>query len=93
VERLLAGVYEEEPLRLGAVILEERSRKFAPLVQDLQMGVRQKRIPNPIEDLVASYIHMYTNRLLRSAARAQELVLYDYLARAYRSQRGRAADQ
>ena len=44
-------------------------------------------------DLAGSLLHMHANRLLRSEQRAQELVLYDFLARIYDSEvaRGRPA--
>ena len=45
--------------------------------------------PDSIQAVSSSFVHMYTNRLLRSAARAQELVLYDFLGRLYQSQKAR----
>jgi hypothetical protein len=42
-------------------------------------------------ELAASYAHMHVNRLLRSAHRAQELVLYEFLDRAYSARAGRRA--
>jgi len=42
-----------------------------------------------LNELAASFLHMHANRLLRSAPRAQELALYDLLARLYRSRRAR----
>ena len=44
----------------------------------------------PITELASSYVHMHVNRLIRSAQRAHELVLYDLLARIYESQLARA---
>jgi thiopeptide-type bacteriocin biosynthesis protein len=38
-----------------------------------------------IAELAGSYVHMHLNRLFRSAANAQEMVLYDFLARTYDS--------
>jgi hypothetical protein len=38
-----------------------------------------------------SCVHMHVNRLLRSAQRAQELVLYELLDRLYTSQAARRA--
>ena len=40
-----------------------------------------------LDELVASYLHMQVNRLLRSAQREQELVLYELLIRHYQAQR------
>lgn len=39
--------------------------------------------------LAKSYLHMHANRLLRSAQRRQEAVLYDFLARHYESEMAR----
>jgi hypothetical protein len=36
----------------------------------------------------ASYLHLHANRLLRSAHHAQEVILYDFLARLYESRTG-----
>jgi hypothetical protein len=43
-------------------------------------------------DLAASFAHMHVNRLLRSAHRAQELVLYELLDRAYSARAGRRSE-
>lgn len=48
------------------------------------------RLPHPLEELARHYAHMTCNRLFRSSPRAQELVVYDFLARAYRSLGARA---
>jgi hypothetical protein len=50
---------------------------------------RSGRLARPLADLAASFLHMHANRLLRSAQRAQELVLYDFLARLYESRAAR----
>ena len=42
----------------------------------------------PLTDLAHSFAHMHVNRSLRSAQRAQEVVLYELLDRIYRSQAG-----
>ena len=44
----------------------------------------------PLTDLAHSFAHMHVNRSLRSAQRAQEVVLYE-LDRLYSSQAGRQA--
>jgi thiopeptide-type bacteriocin biosynthesis protein len=38
-----------------------------------------------ISELASSYVHMHLNRMFRSAQNAQEMVLYDFLARTYDS--------
>jgi hypothetical protein len=49
------------------------------------------RLTLPVAELAPSYLHMHANRLLRSAARAQELVIYDFLERLYKSKPAREA--
>jgi len=40
-------------------------------------------------DIAASHLHMHANRLLPSAQRAQELVIYEFLTRLYQAQLAR----
>ncbi len=79
------------PIGPGIEVLLDRSRRMAPIAAELRQAEREGRLTAPIGDLAASYLHMHANRLLRSAARSQELVMYDFLARLYRAQwaRGR----
>ena len=46
-------------------------------------------LPSMSPELAMSLAHMHVNRMLRSAQRAQELVLYELLGRAYSSQAAR----
>ena len=41
------------------------------------------------QDRAASFLHLSANRLLRSAHRAQEAILYDFLNRLYREERAK----
>jgi thiopeptide-type bacteriocin biosynthesis protein len=70
------------PYAPSLAVLHERSRLLAPLVDELRGAVSG----GELDALVPSFVHMHVNRLLRSAHRAQELVLYDFLARVYDSQ-------
>jgi len=71
------------PLAPGLRVLGERSRRLAPVAAKLRAAERGGRLSRPLADLAASMAHMHVNRLLRSAHRAQELVLYDFLTRLY----------
>jgi thiopeptide-type bacteriocin biosynthesis protein len=42
-------------------------------------------LTQPVSELASSYVHMHLNRMFRSAQNAQEMVLYDFLARTYDS--------
>jgi thiopeptide-type bacteriocin biosynthesis protein len=76
------GAYEG-PLSSGIAVLRERSDRVAPLIRKLRDLERAGRLTQPLAALAASHAHMHANRLLRSAHRRQELVLYDFLSRLY----------
>lgn len=85
--RLLAdpGSADEE-VQPALAALERRSKAHAGVVRELQ-----SRLPRPaIEEIVRSYVHMFVNRLSRSAGPEHELVLYDFLVQLYGSQLARA---
>jgi lantibiotic biosynthesis protein len=69
----------------GMAALHDRSRHLAPVGARLLDLDRANRLTVSRLELAASCVHMHVNRLVRSAQRAQELVLYDYLARLYGS--------
>lgn len=66
-------------------VLHGRSTRLAPWVHELRGREHAGQLTQPVAELAWSFVHMFTNRMLRSAALAQELVLYDWLCRAYRS--------
>lgn len=74
----------------GLALFAERSRVLAPIAAELRTAAAAGQLTASLPALAGSYLHMHANRLLRSAARAQELVLYDFLERLYRSQLARA---
>lgn len=65
--------------------LTARSAVVLPIARQLQSLAQLGRLRVSLPSLVQSHLHMSANRILRSAARAQELVLYDWLCRLYRS--------
>lgn len=75
----------ESPLFAGLEVLRCRSAKLIEIGTALRECTHRRELSQTLENLAASYIHMHANRLLRSAHRAQELVIYDYLARMYHS--------
>ncbi|HEU5055814.1 MAG TPA: lantibiotic dehydratase [Kofleriaceae bacterium] len=74
----------------GIEVLDTRSRALAPVVAALREAERAGALTSPIAEMAWSYAHMFANRMLRGAPRAQEMVLYDFLARLYESQKARA---
>jgi class I lanthipeptide synthase len=60
-----------------------RSERLRPLGAQLRALQASGQLTQTIDELVASYIHMHVNRMIRSSARAHEVVLYDLLRRHY----------
>ncbi|MBI4749277.1 MAG: lantibiotic dehydratase [Acidobacteria bacterium] len=89
LESLLTSRSLEGPLGDGIAILRDWSGGLKPLMAELKQAEQAGRLSIPIVGLVRSYVHMFVNRLLRSAQRPQELVLYEFLARFYESQLAR----
>lgn len=90
LERLLDPANDVgSPLEPGFEVLRERSRRLVPLTEELVRLDRTRRLSEPLPSLAASFAHMYLNRLLRSAQRRQELVVYDFLVRLYVSRAAR----
>lgn len=77
---------ESTGLAPGVAIYRARSAALAPIVRDLHRAEESGRLGVPVRTLAGCFIHMHANRLLRSEARAQELALYDFLARLYDGQ-------
>jgi thiopeptide-type bacteriocin biosynthesis protein len=72
---------DTHPLAPGFEVFRQRSQALAPLSEQL----RAATLTASVNDILASYLHLHANRLLRSAQRQQELVLYDLLTRHYDS--------
>jgi thiopeptide-type bacteriocin biosynthesis protein len=73
----------DSDLAPGLERLARRSADNAPIIAELRATEQRGALTLPVVDLVPSYIHMHANRLIRSAQRAHELVLYDLLVRLY----------
>jgi thiopeptide-type bacteriocin biosynthesis protein len=84
-----AGADQAHPVVAGLVAYAARSHALRPIVAELRAGARSGHLTRPLTALAGSYIHMHANRILRSATRAQELVLYDFLCRLYKSEAAR----
>jgi thiopeptide-type bacteriocin biosynthesis protein len=87
LERLLSTKYAnaDDELAAGLAVLRRRSARWAAAMLALREAAAAGRLELPLTRLAPSVLHMNANRLLRSAQRAQELVLYDFLARFYES--------
>ncbi|MEM6994414.1 MAG: lantibiotic dehydratase [Myxococcota bacterium] len=81
IEALLAG----DAPKAALATLARRSRICRPLAAQM----RRVELATTIESVAHSMLHMHANRMFRSAANAQECVLYEFLRRTYRSQLAR----
>jgi thiopeptide-type bacteriocin biosynthesis protein len=90
LESLLAPRGDDDPLAPAWHAFAARSMRVAPLGRELAELARAGTTTASLDDIVASHLHMHANRMLRSAAREQELVIHDYLVRLYESQLARA---
>jgi thiopeptide-type bacteriocin biosynthesis protein len=67
--------------------LQRRSRRLMPIAEELHAYSAGGGLGGAsVAELASSYAHMHLNRLLRSAHRFQELVIYEMLDRLYRAQ-------
>lgn len=86
LEALLAGHSTNEPLGALGRHFESRSECNREPVA----GLRGLDLPpRRLDSIVQSLLHMHANRMLRSAHRKYELVLYDFLCRVYESRLAR----
>jgi thiopeptide-type bacteriocin biosynthesis protein len=69
--------------------LDLRSVRIKDSIQTLRSIESEGKLFTNITELASSYVHMHVNRLLRSAQRASELVLYDFLFQLYDSRLSR----
>lgn len=72
-----------------AEALAERAERIAAAATRLDSLWAEGRLNRPLTGIAPSLLHLSLNRFLRSQQRPQETVLYDYLARALRSQLAR----
>jgi thiopeptide-type bacteriocin biosynthesis protein len=79
----------------GLMVLRRRSQANAPLIAELERLESEGRLTASRAQLAPSFVHMHVNRMIRSAARAHELAIYDLLYQLHQSraarERGRAA--
>ncbi|WP_394835754.1 lantibiotic dehydratase [Pendulispora rubella] len=97
VERLLAGAFDGdeayeayEKWEPVLAIFRARSLALVPQFARLRELCDAGALQTPLEDILQSFIHMHVNRVIRDNPRAHEMVLYDFLFRAYDSAAARS---
>lgn len=84
IDEIVQGRLEGFPEELLA-ILQQKSAASASACQDILALEAEGELYVSRHSLLSSHIHMIMNRLFRTQQRKYELVIYDMLARAYRS--------
>jgi thiopeptide-type bacteriocin biosynthesis protein len=77
------------PFAPALALFDRRSQASAPIVAEMARLEAAGRLTSSLQDMAASFVHMHVNRLIRSAARAHEMVLYDILHQIYVSREAR----
>jgi len=72
-----------EPLM---TILSEKNRGLQPVAAEILALFNTGPQEVSLRELLGSYIHMMLNRIITTDARTHELVIYDFMARYYKSQ-------
>jgi thiopeptide-type bacteriocin biosynthesis protein len=89
IERALAGAAADGAGLPGAGAFQIRSERSQRLVARLRQLGAEGKLETPVHAIAGSLMHMHVNRILRSSARAQETILYQFLDRYYDSQLAR----
>ena len=86
LEALVSGAVESNS-RLAAIdqVLGDRSVQAAGTVEEFRQLDNDGKLECPLDDILRSLTHMHANRMFAASARAQELVIHDFLSRTYRS--------
>ena len=74
-----------DQLNRGLEAISVRSKSLRPIMAKLQALEEADRLSHPLITIAQSYLHMWANRLFSGAHNAHELILYEFLARIYRS--------
>ncbi|HEV3459608.1 MAG TPA: lantibiotic dehydratase [Thermoanaerobaculia bacterium] len=90
---LAAGGDPENEFAPALDVFGRRSRALAPIIAELRGLDREGKLPGGLDDMAVSLAHMHVNRFIRSAARAHEMVLYDFLFQTHRARAARARKQ
>jgi thiopeptide-type bacteriocin biosynthesis protein len=89
LDTLLYASDAEHPLAPGLEVFAQRSEHLAPIVAELAAREKAGELTAPLLQIAPSYVHMHVNRIIRSAGRAHEMVIYDFLYQLYQSRSAR----
>jgi lantibiotic biosynthesis protein len=79
------------PLATGFAAFARRSERVRSVLPHLRAAEQRGELCRPVNHVAWDFVHMHLNRMLGSAQRAQELVIYDFLRRLYQTHRAETA--
>ncbi|MCP3164276.1 lantibiotic dehydratase [Myxococcus qinghaiensis] len=85
----LADASQQGPWRPALSAFQRRSEQLRPVAEALGRGMQEDAFGLSVGEMIDSYLHMHVNRMLPDEHRPQELILYDFLLRLYRSAQAR----
>jgi thiopeptide-type bacteriocin biosynthesis protein len=89
LEAMFRPAEADPALAAGQRALERRVHEGHSILARIRECSRDGRLSQTLDSVAASLMHMQANRWLTTAAIAQELVVYDFLGRLYRSRLAR----
>lgn len=90
LEALVTG-NSPESVRFAAFdgVLRRRSEATREITRRFRQLEKDGDLECPLDELLRNLMHMHANRVFPASARAQELVIHDFLSRTYRSLKAR----
>lgn len=86
IQHLMSDAWQEnENLKQAITLFKMEHQEYQKCIEQLWNSASVNKDINNLNDLMASYLHMFINRLFISNQRKVELVLYDYLLKFYES--------
>ena len=86
LQKLVTGHRDEDARFAGLdTVFRQRSEATGEIVRQFRDLEESGHLECSLDELLRSLTHMHANRLLPASARAQELVIHDFLTRTYRS--------
>jgi len=85
INALLDGTESDEGFEALRDVIDTRSHRIKPLVAAIRKLADQRELATDFHTIAGSCMHLFINRLLRSAQNTSEIVICDFLDRTYES--------
>lgn len=85
LERWLSGRAEDRVAAFIEAAFQYRSARLVDIASRFRLLEQARRLTRPLREVTMDLMHMHANRMLPVIQREQELIVYDFLVRAYQS--------